>query len=78
MWLLNVKTMKLEGFMADIPKYSILSHCWGTEEVTFQDLASGSFQHLKGYCRFTSNAWHRHVVVECYLRMVGEVVVVQK
>ncbi|KAN0089681.1 HET domain containing protein [Hyaloscypha variabilis] len=49
MWLLNVKTMKLEGFMADIPRYSILSHCWGHEEVTFQDLNSGHFQHLKGY-----------------------------
>jgi len=49
MWLLNVKTMKLEGFMADIPRYSILSHCWGHEEVTFQDINSGHFQHLKGY-----------------------------
>jgi len=29
-------------------------------------------------CRFTSNAWYRHVIVECYLRKVGEVVLIQK
>jgi Heterokaryon incompatibility protein (HET) len=39
MRLLNVKTMNLEEFSGlQIPKYAILSHCWGIGEVTFQDI----------------------------------------
>ena len=39
MRLLNTKTIKLsEFFDADIPPYAILSHTWGKNEVTFQDL----------------------------------------
>jgi len=26
----------------DIPKYAILSHTWGAEEVTFRDLVDGT------------------------------------
>jgi hypothetical protein len=34
---------KLEEFFgSDIPPYAILSHMWGKEEVTFQDLASST------------------------------------
>jgi hypothetical protein len=28
-------------FESDIPEYAILSHRWGTEEVTFKDLLDG-------------------------------------
>ena len=39
MRLLDTETIKLsEFFDADIPKYAILSHTWGKNEVTFQDL----------------------------------------
>ena len=39
MRLLNVHTKKLEEFFdSAIPKYAILSHRWGSKEVTFQDL----------------------------------------
>jgi len=39
MRLLNVHTKKLEEFFdSAIPKYAILSHRWGSNEVTFQDL----------------------------------------
>ena len=39
MRLINVKTGALEEFSAaNIPKYAILSHTWGDDEVTFQDL----------------------------------------
>ncbi|KAF5344925.1 hypothetical protein D9758_011541 [Tetrapyrgos nigripes] len=38
MRLLNTKTLQLEEFLTDIPKYAILSHTWGKEEVTFQDI----------------------------------------
>ena len=35
----------------DIPRYAILSHTWGadTEEVTFQDLISGTDEDKTGY-----------------------------
>jgi hypothetical protein len=39
MRLLNVHTKKLEEFFdLAIPRYAILSHRWGSKEVTFQDL----------------------------------------
>lgn len=39
MRLLNVRTRQLEEYHGnDIPKYSILSHRWGDEEVTFNDI----------------------------------------
>jgi hypothetical protein len=35
---MNVRTLAIEQFFgSDIPLYAILSHTWGTEEVTFQD-----------------------------------------
>ena len=42
MRLLNTKTLKLESFLdGDKPKYAILSHTWGAEEVLFEDLRDG-------------------------------------
>jgi hypothetical protein len=39
MRLLNVATKKLEEYFGDdIPPYAILSHTWGTNEVTFKDI----------------------------------------
>jgi hypothetical protein len=39
MRLLNVKTGKLEEYFgSSIPKYAILSHTWGKDEVTFSDI----------------------------------------
>jgi hypothetical protein len=39
MRLLNTTTFKLQEFTgSDIPKYAILSHRWGSEEITFQDI----------------------------------------
>jgi hypothetical protein len=37
MRLINVRTLGLEEFYADIPHYAILSHTWSAEEVSFQD-----------------------------------------
>jgi len=40
MRLINVETYEIREFFGDkIPKYAILSHTWGEEEVTFQDMA---------------------------------------
>jgi hypothetical protein len=38
MRLINTTTLVLqESFDADVPEYAILSHTWGSEEVTYQD-----------------------------------------
>ncbi|KAI1205896.1 HET-domain-containing protein [Annulohypoxylon truncatum] len=51
MRLLNAHTRLLEEFFdVDItPKYAILSHTWGKEEVTFQDLQSEDYESKTGY-----------------------------
>ncbi|KAH8821335.1 hypothetical protein F5884DRAFT_816866 [Xylogone sp. PMI_703] len=36
-------------FGDDIPKYAILSHTWGTEEVSFKDLMTGTGKNKAGY-----------------------------
>ncbi|KAI1791160.1 HET-domain-containing protein [Ganoderma leucocontextum] len=41
MWLLNTRTCELRQFLSPelVPKgYAILSHCWGRDEQTFQDV----------------------------------------
>src|SRR3954465_11232939 len=39
MRLIHVQTRELrEFFGTDIPRYAILSHCWGDKEVTFADI----------------------------------------
>lgn len=42
MHLLNAETYQLETFLDDKkrPKYAILSHTWGVEEVTYQEIAN--------------------------------------
>jgi hypothetical protein len=39
----------------NIPPYAILSHTWGpsNEEVTYQDLLSGTGKEKQGYCKLT-------------------------
>jgi hypothetical protein len=41
MRLINTKTLELREFVSDeeLPRYAILSHTWGDEEVTFQELS---------------------------------------
>ena len=52
MRLLNTKTIKLsEFFDADIPPYAILSHTWGKNEVTFQDLDRARAKGPKAYSK---------------------------
>ena len=53
MRLLNVRTRQLEElFGSQIPKYAILSHTWGQEEVTFSDIHTTSAQAKVGYTKF--------------------------
>ncbi|KAI0426294.1 heterokaryon incompatibility protein-domain-containing protein [Xylaria sp. FL1042] len=62
MRLLNVRTLKLEEYVgSDIPRYSILSHRWEDEEVTFHDLINDRYSEMKGSdkvlgcCRISRN-----------------------
>ena len=53
MHLLNAKTRKLESFVGDsVPKYAILSHTWGDDEVSFKDLNDdANVKSKKGYVK---------------------------
>ena len=43
MRLLNSTTLQLEEFPEnEIPKYAILSHTWGKDEISFQDMQTDS------------------------------------
>jgi len=55
MRLLNVDTMELEEISDnEFVEYSILSHRWGSEEITFHDLTSGNYRHLHGYAKLSA------------------------
>ena len=50
MRLLNTQTIQLESFNGneeDIPPYAILSHTWGTDEITFQDVTQQPLEAIR-------------------------------
>jgi hypothetical protein len=51
MRLLDVRTITLETFTSEyeVPRYAILSHTWGPEEVTLDDLEGGNPGQRHGY-----------------------------
>lgn len=50
MRLINTSSIELEEFhLSGVPQYAILSHTWGDDEVTFQDMSSSSRYSRKGY-----------------------------
>ena len=52
MRLLNTDTLKIEEFFGhEIPSYVILSHTWGNEEVTLQDMATSEAVKKAGYSK---------------------------
>lgn len=51
MWLLDATTLELHAFFVDIPEYVILSHTWGAEEVTFDDIGKPHARHMAGYSK---------------------------
>ena len=64
---------KLEEFFGSgIPPYAILSHTWGREEVTFQDLASSTeppyhhagFAKLRGCCARAGRDGYKYVWID--------------
>ena len=52
MRLLNSKTLQLEAFTdREIPRYAILSHTWGSEEVLFEDIGHKAAELKAGYVK---------------------------
>ena len=51
MRLLDARTITLRSFVSEneVPRYAILSHTWGREEVTFDDLNGSDPSQLYGY-----------------------------
>ncbi|PMD57602.1 HET-domain-containing protein, partial [Hyaloscypha bicolor E] len=74
MRLLNVFTMKLEEYFgSQIPGYDILSHCWGTEEITFGDINGSTWREKDGalkivnasfQCRSRANHQRRYIWID--------------
>ena len=52
MRLLNTRSLEFKEFFDnDIPKYAILSHRWGDEEITFQEFRKGKKRDSQGYAK---------------------------
>ena len=67
MRLINTQTLQFESFYdSEVPPYAILSHRWGKEEVTFEDMDSASrdarqkkgYAKLKGFCDTANSLDH--------------------
>jgi hypothetical protein len=55
MRLINTKTCHLEQFLgSNVPKYAILSHRWGDDEVTFAEYGQSKTKEKAGYEKFTT------------------------
>ncbi|KAJ2971485.1 hypothetical protein NUW58_g9406 [Xylaria curta] len=71
MRLLNTSTHKLSEFFGNqIPKYAILSHTWGQEEIEYRDLAGGNFTQNQGFfkldqcCRQAFSSGYTYVWID--------------
>lgn len=48
MYLLDARTLELRYFVGKrVPRYAVLSHTWGEEEVSFKDLTEGPIDTAK-------------------------------
>ncbi|KAI0528372.1 heterokaryon incompatibility protein-domain-containing protein [Xylaria digitata] len=71
--LLDTKTYEVKEFFDEnIPPYAILSHTWGDEEVTFQDIQSvevarqqqPGFAKVEGACALASSEGHTYIWID--------------
>ena len=49
MRLIHTERLQLEEFADEIPPYAVLSHRWGKDEVTFQDILLNQNHDTEGY-----------------------------
>jgi hypothetical protein len=53
MRLINTTTLEVVEFLAQRPRYAILSHVWRDDEVLLEDVKSGSAPGKKGFAKIT-------------------------
>ena len=72
MWLLDTSSLALSAFFDKTPHYVILSHTWGSEEVSFQDIQGShdrishraGYKKIKDCCAKASEAGFRYVWID--------------
>lgn len=72
MRLLDAETLQLHEYQGqDVPPYAILSHTWGADEVTFQDMQhqwsyrrKKGFSKLKGACKRAQMDGYKHIWID--------------
>ncbi|KAK3994836.1 heterokaryon incompatibility protein-domain-containing protein, partial [Cladorrhinum sp. PSN332] len=71
MLLLDTQTLRVKTFIGQqTPRYAILSHTWGDDELSLQALQSGGAEHTNGYvkvskfCRIARENGHRYAWVD--------------
>ncbi|KXH61821.1 hypothetical protein CSAL01_08587 [Colletotrichum salicis] len=57
MWLINVNTLELEEFIEPDFPYAILSHTWGSEEVSFQELPNRGDENVWRKAGWFTRGW---------------------
>ncbi|KAI1127859.1 HET-domain-containing protein [Nemania abortiva] len=66
MRLINTRTHQLREFSHEIPPYAILSHTWGSEEVTFQDYLLATGPEASRHARIRQKAGFSKIVGACH------------
>ena len=72
MRLINAATLRLEDYLDDVPPYAILSHTWGDEEVSFQDIshptsvptAKAGYSKIVESSRLARQLGHKHIWID--------------
>ncbi|PVH99923.1 HET-domain-containing protein [Periconia macrospinosa] len=70
MRLLNTTTLEMKEFGVNPPRYAILSHTWGEDEATFQDVINGSaerkegFAKVKGFCKLALSQGYEYAWID--------------
>ena len=71
MRLLETETFKfVDRFDRDIPKYAILSHRWGKDEISYQDYTSGKnltgngYEKILGFCSLASRQGYHYAWID--------------
>ncbi|KAL9593494.1 MAG: hypothetical protein Q9219_007525 [cf. Caloplaca sp. 3 TL-2023] len=70
MWLLDTKTLKLKDFSGWIPPYTILSHTWDDEQVSFQNINTDEAQNRPGFekirrsCALAQSQGHQYIWID--------------
>lgn len=54
MRLINAATIKLVEFSQEIPEYAILSHTWGRDEISFQEMEAEPDRSKEGFKKIVS------------------------